>query len=376
MTSFLRYIDRYRNVTLEEKEFGIVDALVLTAIVYLPYPYEEKFNKNRGITINDMIYDYLRQKNRPKSTFTRKLDLEMASLIKDSKRYSTLLMAGYVRRNSIDEEKQFTALSFVHKEKVFVSFMGTDTSLVGWKEDLNLSYQNSTPGQLAAVDYLRKIANFYKDKELYVGGHSKGGNLAMYAATFVEKEIQNRIKYVFNFDGPGFRKEIIKSKEYYNIRKKIITVVPSYSLVGMIFEKSDRFLIIESKTIKAFSHLYYYWTVEGDDFKYVKKVSRLSLRMHYTIHYIMEHLDNNEREFFVQQVYRVLLSSGENNVFGIFKKIPKVLEFSINSFRSLAYKEKRIIKKAMRTIFIGATRYSKEVSNFKKIATQWLNDDK
>lgn len=376
MTSFLRYIAKYKDITLSEKPFGIVDALVLTALAYLPYPYEEKFNVNDDIIVNDLINDYLKQENKANTTFTRKLDLEFAQLIKDSKRFSTLRMVWYVRRNSVSEEKQFTALSFLYNDKIFVSYMGTDTSLVGWKEDLNLSFQSATAGQLSAVKYLKEIARTYPNKEIILSGHSKGGNFAMYAGTFIDRETQNRIKYIFNFDGPGFTKEIIKSREYHYIRKKIITVVPSYSLVGMIFEKSDRFLIVESKGTRFASHLYYFWVVEDDDFKYVKKISYFSLRTHFTIHYVMESLDKEEREIFVKRVYDALLSSGETTVFGVFRRIPKIIEYSINSFYHLAEREKHIIKKAIKSIFVGATRYSKEVAIFKKISSKWMEEDK
>lgn len=376
MGSFLNYVNQNRNITMAEKPFNIVDALVLTAIVYFPFPYASVISGNRKITVNRLIEDFLARTDKVKNTFSPKLDRRLALLLFNSKRYSSLLMAGYICRHDNDAEKQFTALSFYNDDSVFVAFMGTDTSLVGWKEDLNLSFKKAIPSQKSAVNYLEIIAKKFPDKEIYVGGHSKGGNLAMYAGTFVPLEVQKRIKLVFNFDGPGFLEDVIKTKEYHRIRKRIMTVVPSYSFVGIIFEKSDNFLIIKSRGLLLTNHLFYNWCVNDDDFEYVKKLSKMSIRAHYTIRYLMRKLNDYERETFVRETYKLLISSGAYTVFDLFKNIPTLVKEMFNGIKAMDEKDKKTVSKAMRTIVYGALRHSKEISEFEKINSYWLEDDK
>lgn len=376
MGSFLNYVAKNKNITMKEKPFNIVDALVLTAIVYFPFPYDSFFSGDKYIHVNKLIKDYLARTDKVKNTFSPKLDRRLAQLIVDSKRYSSLFMAGYICRHDNDAEKQFTALSFYNNKSVFVAFMGTDTSLVGWKEDLNLSFKKCIPSQESAVNYLKIIAEKFPDKEIYVGGHSKGGNLAMYAGTFVTLEVQKRIKLVFNFDGPGFLEEITKTKEYHRIRKRIMTVVPSYSFVGIIFEKSDNFLIIKSRGLLLTNHLFYNWCVNDDDFEYVKKLSKMSIRAHYTVRYLMRKLNDYERETFVRETYKLLRSSGAYTVFDLFKNIPTLVKEMFNGIKAMDEKDKKTVSKAMRTIVYGALRHSKEISEFEKINSYWLEDDK
>lgn len=376
MGSFLNYVNQNRNITMAEKPFNIVDALVLTAIVYFPFPYASVISGNRKITVNRLIEDFLARTDKVKNTFSPKLDRRLALLLFNSKRYSSLLMAGYIRRHDNDTEKQFTALSFYNDDSVFVAFMGTDTSLVGWKEDLNLSFKKAIPSQKSAVNYLEIIAKKFPTKTIYVGGHSKGGNLAMYAATFVSLEIQKRIKLVFNFDGPGFLEEITKTKEYHRIRKRIMTVVPSYSFVGIIFEKSDNFLIIKSRGLLLTNHLFYNWCVNDDDFEYVKKLSKMSIRAHYTVRYLMRKLNDYERETFVRETYKLLRSSGAYSIYDLFRKIPTLIKDMSSGIKTMDDKDKKTVSKAMKTILYGAFRHSKEISEFEKINSYWLNDDK
>ena len=164
----------------------------------------------------------------------------MAKLMAKSERFGNVRLTAYQRIVCRDSEEQFAAYCAICDDgTLLVSFQGTDDTLVGWKEDLNLAHVDVIPGQRRAVEYLNSIAASTEGR-IRVAGHSKGGNLAVYASAKCDKSVQARIARVYNHDGPGFSREFLNSEGYLEIKDKVLKLIPEESVVGVIFE-NDKF---------------------------------------------------------------------------------------------------------------------------------------
>ena len=156
------------------------------------------------------------------------------------KRFRNLELNYYV--NVIEErwETQFSAVTFTLGDgSRYVAYRGTDETIVGWKEDFNMAFLTPVPGQAISVEYLNRVAGRFGGP-LYVGGHSKGGNLAVYSAMNCNPDIQNRIRKIYSMDGPGFRPEVLRECDYGKIADRVVKILPNSSLVGMIFESGQQ----------------------------------------------------------------------------------------------------------------------------------------
>lgn len=155
-------------------------------------------------------------------------------------------ISNYINKIDAQEEKQFSAITIhMPDNTIYISFRGTDNTLIGWKEDFNMSFQSKVPSQLDAIEYINKIASKYKEK-LRIGGHSKGGNLAVFGASFCKSNIQNRVINVYNNDGPGLQQDIIDSKEYKKILPKIHTYIPQTSIIGRLLYHEENYTVVQS----------------------------------------------------------------------------------------------------------------------------------
>ena len=191
----------------------------------------------------------------------------VAGAIKNASRFKNCELFGYVNRTVLSEEIQFSAFCAIigknsSSKKMLVVFRGTDTSLAGWMEDFNMTFINSVPSQKESVLYLEKMAASFP-YPLIVAGHSKGGNLAIYASTFCDKAVQNRITDVYSNDAPGFHREVIESDGYKTIRGRIRAFVPQSSFVGMLFKHGVPPTVVKSSAIGFLQHDICSWEVMG-----------------------------------------------------------------------------------------------------------------
>lgn len=353
MATIFKYLKTYKYINFNQEEFNQIDALILTAIVYLPLP---KLPRN---DLKDNLF-YLLEKFIEHPTAYKKcvmpnFDLKFARMLKDSTRFNYVKLYKYYEDLDESRQTQFRALTFVSSDKknVFVSYCGTDTTLVGWKEDLNLSYQKETSAQKSAVAYLKEIASDFPDAHILVGGHSKGGNLAMYAASFVDEKLQDRIERVFNYDGPGFLKEVITSNGYQRTKHKITTFVPYYSIVGMLFEHEEKFKIINSGGGLLLNHSYYFWKIDDKDFEYTNKISRISLRTNMFINDAISQLSESEIRHFCANIYLLFTASGMKTTREIGNNLIKSLKLASNKFDEMSQKQQDNIFSIARVLFFS-----------------------
>ena len=241
-----------------------VDSLIFSVLAYL------EMNEIVPAEIGDAVSVAALYERYKKAGYDQSRMFTDASVIlaymKDAPRFETLRVFGYENIVQTERQYQFAAVSLIlPDESVFVTFRGTDDSIVGWREDVALTY-TATPGQKKAAEYLSRIGAITKGK-LYVGGHSKGGNFAVYASAFCDKAVKERIEQVYSFDGPGFTADVINSEEYKSIIDRVRMILPEGSLIGaLLTNKAEKHYIKSSKKAGLPQHDPYTWQVMGAEF--------------------------------------------------------------------------------------------------------------
>jgi len=233
----------------------------------------------------------------------------MARLMARSNRFGHASVTGYINEVNTETEAQFSAYTaFLDDGSIFISFKGTDDTLIGWKEDLNMSISKEIPGQRHAVEYLAKIASMFKGK-IRIGGHSKGGNLAVYAAAKCDPSIQKRIARVYNNDGPGFSAEFLESEGYQNIKPKILKLIPQESVVGLLLANDDHFSVVLSSRSGVLQHNSFLWEVRGRHFIRRPALAQKSIELGKTLNAWINEKDENTRKEVIEALYEILTAS-------------------------------------------------------------------
>ena len=276
MANITDYLEWRGDLSFKVSPFNEVDNLILAELSYIQL---EKKEKQTPITIKEAITAYFEKydEKQIQSQFAlSKNPIPFFKALQKSKRFGNLIIENYVNKISKKEEKQFSAMVIhINWNTIYIAFKGTDNTLVGWKEDLNMSFLPKIPAQQEAVAYLNKIVT-WKNRHIYLGGHSKGGNLAIYAAVNARKNIKKRIKKIYNNDGPGFQEEFIAQATYSELLPKIVTILPVTSIIGMLLTQKGEYKVIKSNSIGIWQHDCLTWQVENTKFVALKEVDETS----------------------------------------------------------------------------------------------------
>lgn len=306
----LDYVKWRGDLSFEASPINEIDEM-LFACVGKPN-YGCIFPENGGaITLREAVdkYLYLRGDS-SMGVFRSKQLLDLLKLMAESERYGNLLLSGFVNKVRTDVTEQFSALS-VHGPdgKLYVTFRGTDDTLVGWKENCELAICESIPAQRDAAAYLEAQAALYAD-EIVVSGHSKGGNLAIYAACTVSESVRGRIAKVISYDGPGFLPAFFSKPEYALMRGRIVTYVPYRSIVGMLMKEAGKLTVVACDEYGVSAHDLLLWQVDSRGFITLPELSRFSVVFNSAIDMTLEGMDNLEREVLIDEIFDILYSTG------------------------------------------------------------------
>jgi alpha-beta hydrolase superfamily lysophospholipase/uncharacterized protein (UPF0147 family) len=269
-----------------------------------------------------------------------------------SPRFSELPICAYVDILNKEKEEQFSAVTFFIPEKndlsgtaTVVAFRGTDANIIGWKEDFNMAFSTSVPAQLDAVKYLEKVAKEHPLQRLYVCGHSKGGNLAVYAAAFCSPDIRDRIIQVRSLDGPGFSRETIETEGFREILDKTQTVVPSSSVVGILLEHAESFTVIRSYATEGpFQHDPFTWEIKRDSFVYVEEITDITKYIDSTTTRWLQDMDSDLREKFINGLFKIFSETGTEDIRELFT--PKNLIVMARAIKNLDTETSKALSEA------------------------------
>ncbi len=230
-----------------------------------------------------------------------------------SKRFCYIQVGGYTNKIDHDKQVQFSAVTFhLPDQSLYVAFRGTDNTIVGWREDLNFSFME-TEGQKEAVAYLNDVAKKYKGL-IRVGGHSKGGNLAVFAAAFADEETKDRIVEVYSNDGPGFNEKVSNDNRYLSTLSKVKLIMPSFSVVGILLNNKSERMIIKSDATGPMQHSPLTWQVTVNTFEVVDSQDPASIFMDETVSRWLSTMDDKERMALVNSIFDSVDASGANTL--------------------------------------------------------------
>ncbi len=314
-SSVFSYLEWRGDLSFTRSPFNEVDALILAAVSYCEFlhivpplcPGADSVLLADAARTFLALPDHIRKRGLVLPEECERL-LLMAAM---SPRFQKIRLFGYRSHRDRDSESQFAALSYLLPNgTVFLSFRGTDDSLVGWKEDMNMSFTEEIPAQKEATRYLSDLVKHHPAGRIWIGGHSKGGNLAIYAAATASPSLLSRIHKVYNFDGPGFSRKLLASKGYKAAEKKCVTYIPEFSLVGSIFSHDERFHYIQSYADGLMQHNPFTWAIERTGFVILPEQSSAARAFTVSAKSWLDTLKPEDRIFFTDTVYRMLTDTG------------------------------------------------------------------
>lgn len=263
MQTIFDYLDWRGDLTFQKDPFNEVDNLVLSVLSYMEFEGVVPGEGVRGgISLAEAAEHFKAPKEDPEPVYNKEFYNNLPKLLlgcAQTERFKDLQLSHYVNEVDFEKTKQFSALVFSQNWRThFIAFSGTGETLAGWKEDLQMSFKSAVPAQKQAATYTKKAMSDMPGRFM-LGGHSKGGNLAVFAAANLPKHMQRRLTAIYNNDGPGFQSKVINSTGYQNIVEKVNTYLPKSSVVGMILEHSGDYKVVGSFETGIMQHDAFSW---------------------------------------------------------------------------------------------------------------------
>lgn len=356
LANIVDYLKWRGDLTFKESPFNEVDNLILSEFSYIEISKKTAMKK---VSIKRIVEEYLdkyEEKDIAKKFALSSNPYLFFKLLGESKRFGNLKVSNCVNKVSKKEEKQFSTMTIQLKyNTIYVAFKGTDESLVGWKEDLNMGYMNEIPSQLEAVNYINKNVSFL-NRHIYLGGHSKGGNLAIYAGVKCKKKVQRKIKTIFSNDAPGFSEEFILSSNYTSLLPKITILQPETSIIGMLLTHKGEYKVIKSNSKGLWQHDPLTWQVEGISFITLKVVDETSTKLDTTITNWLEQVDKKKREIFINTLYQVLDKSHISTIEELIRLKLRYIPSLLKNFTKLDEETKKIVIETIKSLIREANK--------------------
>lgn len=305
MSNLLDYLLWRGDLSFQASPFNDVDNLVFCALSYIGFDKAADWANGETILLKDAA-QWFSTLPAEAQHIRSPLDQELLRLAGNSARFRHVRLARYEDKFSPEAELQFSATTFlIDDETAYVAFRGTDSTLVGWKEDFNMAFLPLVPAQTEAAAYLNG-AGTLPQRRLLVGGHSKGGNLAVYAAAKCASRIQDCICAVYSNDGPGFYRELLDSPQYKRVQSRVHALVPQSSIVGRLLELDAQGRVVHSTENGIQQHDPYTWEVLGAQFVWEDGVDVTSLVIDQSLKTWLEEMAPEEREEFINQIYAAM----------------------------------------------------------------------
>ena len=331
MGNIFDYLTWRGDLTFTQDPPNAVDALIFSTLTYVGYGETAERPPESAASLRRCAEEFFALEN-PESRVRSKKDMELLRCAAATARFGQCGLCLYRSVLVPEQETQFAAMTFLLDDgSMFLAYRGTDNSLVGWKEDFNMTFQQTIPAQRLAQEYIREAALAHT-APMRVAGHSKGGNLAVFAAARCSPMVRKRILTVYNNDGPGFTKYMIGDPGYNAIVPRIQTYIPQSSVIGMLLEHEEPFIVIRSKSVGIMQHDPYSWEVEGPHFLPVQEVTESSQFLDATIKNWFAGMTNRERNQLVEVLYGLLTTGEVENAADIFQ--PKNIRTYVKALSS------------------------------------------
>lgn len=365
MANFTDYFKWRGDIPFSVDPFNEIDNIILSVLAFTDFDGVLSSDINERRPVTEVCADYFSKHNdieimaREASTREAPFILRM---MRDSRRFQKTELAGFVNSISAEKEKQMSAYTaFLEDGSAYVAFRGTDNTMIGWKEDFNLSFINGTPGQIEAVRYLNE--NFGAGQDggsgsgsgsgsanseipLRVGGHSKGGHFAVYSSAFCRPEIQDRIMEIYSNDGPGFLDEVTATWGYRRIYTKIRSIVPQGTVFGLLLNSDYPHEIVKSTEHGIYQHDAYSWEVLGNRFVRAAHTDRRSKVSEKTFERWLAGMNPEERSEFVDSLFEMVNDAGMTRMSQILNARTRSGFEMLKAYMRMDEDDQRVLKTA------------------------------
>ena len=345
MSNMLEYVAWRGDLSFGKNKFNEVDAAILAMLSYIDYGSifgngEMSMSEATRRYCPDCKYDSIKLGLIIPSANINRLFCDCG----ESHRFGEVTVSDFESKTSVEEMCQFAAVTFhLPNGRMAVSFRGTDDSIVGWREDFCLSYLESIPAQRMAAQYLSRVAQKYPDERIYVCGHSKGGNMAAYAAASCSDGVSARIIAVYSCDGPGFDKKFTSGKGFRAIRRKMHFIIPQSSFIGTMFDVGGKYTVIKSLRRGAYQHDSFSWEVRGAQFSHLDGLSERGKKNENQFRTSMERMTLDEKREFVETFFSIVESTGAKSLTDFTAGGLKKLIVMIKNYNGLDKQKREIM---------------------------------
>lgn len=333
MSTIFDYLKEVTYDSIYDRSFKELDVLALTELTYLPFGHIVPQGDTTGIQVR--LSDAAELVDRTTNFTVSHQHLQLVDELATSKRFKNIKLLNYVDEYDPDVQKQFAAMTYRLTLDVYlVIFRGTDDTLIGWKEDFHMTYMDHVPAQKRAASYLQHVMKEFPKGRFLVAGHSKGGNLATYACSYLPDHLFERVDTIYSYDAPGLNQAIIETEGYQRTSPKIRRFVPQGSIVGMMLEVPEPTTIIKSRAFGGFAqHDAFTWEIKDHSFVTVSETSPDSQQTDLTLKQWVRETSEDERKKFFDTFFGIFLDAGITSINDLtdLKQLAKAKEILQNA---------------------------------------------
>ena len=348
-----QYIKWRQDLSFENDKFNEIDGLVISQLTFLELMIEE--TKEGPKPLKEALKPYLKMDKKQKinlGLIIPKDCLTLANEISKAKRYENGLVSDFEKQYDKEKTEQFCALTYhIDDNKMVIAYQGTDDTIIGWQENLNMMDKYPIAAQNEAVNYLNKMHNSYPYKDIIIVGHSKGGNLAVYSGVYANDDTVSKIIKIYNYDGPGFEKGRLEEEKVEKIKSKVRNILPYHSTVGMIFNQIGKITTVLSNEKGLMQHNGFSWMIENK--KFIRRsLSNDSIKFNNDLNEFLRSLNDDERKSLLESFavylsylpYKTLVELSHSGFAAVMNinKIPKKERQIIGKFIRIFIKDNMI----------------------------------
>ena len=333
MSTIFDYLKEVTYDSIYDRPFNELDVLALTELTYLPFGHIVPQGDTTGIPVR--LSDAMELIDRTTDFIVSNQHLQLVDDLASSKRFKNIKLLNYVNEYDPDVQKQFAAMTYRLTMDVYlVVFRGTDDTLIGWKEDFHMTYMDHVPAQRRAASYLQNVMKEFPKGRFLVAGHSKGGNLATYACSYLPNRLFERVDAIYSYDAPGLNRAIIETEGYQRTSPNIRRFVPQGSIVGMMLEVPEPTTIVKSRAFGGFAqHDAFTWETKDLRFVTVTETSPDSQQTDLTLKQWVRETSTDERKKFFDTFFGIFLDAGITSINDLtdLKQLAKAKEILQNA---------------------------------------------
>lgn len=355
MGNIIDYIQWRGDLTFAQSPFNEVDNLILSCFAYVNLDKIENVQNGSEMTIADIsdifFAVHTQEELQADKSFVRRAPYLMRSMAASS-RFGGCIVRNYINEIITEEEQQFSAMEILLEDGTsYVSFRGTDDTIVGWKEDFNMT-NGTVPAQLRAAEYLNEVGKM-SERMMRVGGHSKGGNLAIYASAKCRPTVREHVMEIYTNDGPGFPRNFFNEDEMAKVLPRMIRIIPEFSVFGTILEQEKDPIIIVSDEKSILQHDGFSWAVAGPAFVRADELNKRAVGFNKILHKWIDDMDIPQRNSLINELFSVIEAAGVETISQLQEGGVKSFTAMIKALEKITPDSRHIIQELFAALFSG-----------------------